>query len=139
MNKKNKKINRKGFLFRFPRIASIVFIAFISIFALDIFWNGYSFWQTVLGLFIHLIPSRILLIVLLLSWKKYPLVGAIAFTIFGLRYTITNVVNFFMATEAGSIPAYFYLVWLLIIAIPAFMVGIYFFVDRRRNRENTSL
>ena len=79
------------------------------------------------------------MIVLLLSWKKYPLVGAIAFTIFGLRYTITNVVNFFMATEAGSIPAYFYLVWLLIIAIPAFMVGIYFFVDRRRNRENTSL
>ena len=35
----------KSTLFWIPRIAGILFILFISIFALDIFGQGYSFWE----------------------------------------------------------------------------------------------
>jgi len=125
----------RGFLYRFPRIAAIVFIIFLSMFALDIFWNGYTFWQTVVGLFMHLIPTWILIIVLVLSRKKYPLVWAIAFVWFGLRYTITNVINFFRAPIYESMPPYYYLVRPLMLALPALAVGICFFLNRRRNRK----
>lgn len=128
--------NKKWFFYWFPRIAGIVFIAFISMFALDIFWNWYSFWQTVVGLFMHLIPTWILIIVLVLSRKRYPLIGAVAFIWFGVRYTTINVISFFRATQFESMPAYYYLIWPLIIALPALLVGLCFLQNRWSTRKN---
>ena len=130
MKKKNYR-----FLFRFPRIFAIIFILFISIFALDIFWQGYTFRQTMWALFIHLIPTRFMIIALILSRKKYPLVAAIIFWCFGLRYATLNVINFFRATEASSMPACYYFVWIAIIALPALVVGFCFFRDRRIQKK----
>ncbi len=58
----------KQTLFWAPRIAGIPFILFLSLFALDIFGQGYSFWETIVGLFMHLIPSIILAIAVALAW-----------------------------------------------------------------------
>ena len=129
-----KKTSHK-FLFRFPRIAAIVFILFISMFALDIFWNGYTFWQTVVGLFMHLIPTWILIIVLILSRRKYPLIGAIGFWGLSLLYTITNIIGFFKSTGGVEVPAYYLLTRPLIIAIPAFVVGYMFFRYRKLQKQ----
>ena len=130
----------KWFLFWFPRIAAIVFIAFISMFALDIFWNGYTFWQTVVGLFMHLIPTWILFIVLILSRRKYPLMGAIAFGGFGLLYTLQCIVQFIGSTGTPGEPVPYYLLTRpLIIALPALVVGICFFLDRRKNRKKITV
>ena len=60
-----------------PRIGILLFAAFVSLFALDIFGQGYSFWETVVGLFMHLIPTWILLAVLVVAWR-WPLVGGAA-------------------------------------------------------------
>jgi hypothetical protein len=69
----------KKVIFWLPRVLAIVFIAFVSIFALDSF--GAPQWY--LALFMHLIPSFILIILTVVAWKK-PLIGGILFIITGL-------------------------------------------------------
>jgi len=69
-----------------PRILCILAILFISIFALDSFSPELSFWPQVGGFFIHLIPSLILLILLIFTWKR-EFIGGIIFTLVGLVLT----------------------------------------------------
>ncbi|MFA6305560.1 MAG: hypothetical protein WC651_02410 [Candidatus Gracilibacteria bacterium] len=111
--------NTNKFIFWTPRILSIVFICFLSLFSLDIFDGNYGFWGTVLGLFMHNIPSLVLLIVLLISWK-YEIVGGIAFILAGLAYILTLAMN----------PQFeWYMIsWSATIAGPAFLVGIMFLI-----------
>ena len=70
---KQNKQKRRGVIFWLPRILSIIFILFLTMFSLDIFGNGYSFWEIVVGLLVHNIPSLILLIVLTLILSLYRL------------------------------------------------------------------
>jgi len=114
---KPKKINK--FIYWTPRILCILFIAFLALFSLDIFDLKLGFWQTVLGLFMHNIPSLILLVVLLISWK-YEIVGAIAFFLAGLLYIIMLLMNPF---------EWYMLSWMLTIAGPAFLIGILFLIN----------
>jgi len=52
-----------------PRILGIVFILFVSLFAVDVFGEGNSILETLTALVIHLIPSFLLLAALLISWR----------------------------------------------------------------------
>lgn len=70
--------NLRSILFWTPRIASILFILFLSLFALDVFDMGLDFWGTLLALLMHLIPSIALAVALALAWK-WEWVGALAF------------------------------------------------------------
>jgi hypothetical protein len=56
-------------LYWVPRILGILFAIFISIFALDVFMEGYGFWETVVALVMHLVPTAIIFIVLLIAWR----------------------------------------------------------------------
>jgi hypothetical protein len=78
------KILRKV-LFWLPRLLGIVFVLFISIFALDIFDSGLGFWGTILGLFIHLIPSIVLGIAVAFAWRR-EWVGTAAFVGWAVFY-----------------------------------------------------
>ncbi len=95
------KINAKWL----PRILSILFIAFISMFALDVFGKP----QWFLALLMHLIPSYFLIAVTIIAWKN-EVVGGFLFLLAGLGLLI------FTHFEA------------LIIAIPAFVIGLLFLV-----------
>lgn len=75
----------KRVLFWTPRILTILFAVFISLFALDVFGQGYTFWETVLGLLIHLIPTGIILLGLALSWR-WEWIGGILFIALGVFY-----------------------------------------------------
>ena len=77
----------KRMLFWIPRVLSIIFIAFLSLFALDVFSEDYSFWQTVLALIIHLIPSIVFIVALILAWR-WEWIGSIAFTALGIVYIV---------------------------------------------------
>jgi hypothetical protein len=61
-----------------PRILTILFACFVSIFALDVFGQGSGFWGTALALAMHLIPTALLLGFLLLAWR-WEWIGALAF------------------------------------------------------------
>jgi len=110
--KSKKPINK--FLYWLPRILSILFIAFISIFALDIFDMNLGFWGTIVGLFMHLLPSLILIGALWIAWRQ-EIVGGILFFFFGVFYVFQTI---------GT-----HRTWSLIIAGPAFLVAILFFVN----------
>lgn len=78
---------RKSVLLWTPRILGIMFAAFISIFALDVFGEGYGLWKTVLALLLHLIPTGIILVVLALSWR-WEWVGGALFVALAALYLI---------------------------------------------------
>jgi len=71
------------FIYWFPRILSIVYLVFISIFALDAFGEGLKWWEMLVGFVMHMIPTFIGVIILMFAWKK-ELVGVILFAILGL-------------------------------------------------------
>ncbi|MBE0685334.1 MAG: hypothetical protein IH585_04980 [Anaerolineaceae bacterium] len=68
------------FLYFTPRIAGILMILFVSLFALDVFTAGGNFWRQLLGFLFHAAPAVILAILMFFAWRK-PLIG---FIIFGL-------------------------------------------------------
>ena len=65
-------------LFWAPRVLSIAFAIFLSLFALDVFQENHGFRQIALALLIHLIPVFILLAVLLVAWR-WEWAGAVLF------------------------------------------------------------
>ena len=75
----------KRALFWSPRLLCILFAVFISLFALDVFSEARGFWQTALALSMHLIPTFVLVIVLLVSWR-WEWVGAVMFTALAVLY-----------------------------------------------------
>jgi len=75
----------KRLLFWTPRILCILLAVFVSLFALDVFGEGYGFWGTMLALLMHLIPTGVILIVLAISWR-WEWVGGILFTALGVLY-----------------------------------------------------
>jgi len=107
-----------------PRILSIAFVLFLSLFALDVF-GEYSGWQAVLGFLIHLLPSFVLLAVILIAWK-YDLVGAIAFLASAAFYVFMVGLDRPWSWYAG-------------ISGPAAVVGILFLLSWLQKRKNKAL
>jgi hypothetical protein len=75
----------KRFVFWSPRILGILFTIFISLFALDVFGEGYCLGGLLIALFIHLIPTYILLIALVLAWR-WEGIGGLLFLLLGVSY-----------------------------------------------------
>jgi glucose-6-phosphate-specific signal transduction histidine kinase len=119
-------LSLKRLLFWTPRILCLLFAAFISIFALDVFGEGYGFWKTIPALMIHLIPTWIVLAVLALAWR-WEWVGGTLFVALGILYLIASWGRFHWS-------AY------LCISGPLFLIGILFFLNwlnRRKLRTGT--
>jgi hypothetical protein len=122
MQKSNK------FIYWTPRILSILFILFLAMFSLDVITPEASFGDIVLGLLIHNIPVFILIIILIIAWKK-EIVGAIAFFIAGMVYTAFTIFNLIKDFH------WYYLSWILTIAGPAFLIGILFLISWKRKKK----
>jgi hypothetical protein len=75
----------KRVLYWAPRALSILFIAFLGLFALDVFRAGYGFWKTLLALTMHLIPNFVLIAVVALAWR-WEWAGAALFSIAGVLH-----------------------------------------------------
>jgi len=100
-----------------PRALSILFIAFVSLFALDVFGEIHGFWRTLADLLMHLIPSFVMLAALVLAWR-WEWVGTVMFTVCGA---------FFIVIGRGP--------WVkLTFAAPCFVAACLFFVNWRQKR-----
>lgn len=104
-----------------PRILSIGFILFLSLFALDIF-SEYTGLATILPLLIHLLPSLVLLAVTALAWK-YDLIGAIIYLGFALFYIFAAGLDRPWSWYAG-------------IAGPSALVGVLYLLSWRQGRKS---
>jgi hypothetical protein len=94
-------------LFWIPRVLCILFALFLSMFALDVFSEGNGFGETILALLIHLVPTYLMVIVLVIAWR-WEGIGAIFFIFFAL---------FFLVASRGES-------W--IISGPLFLIGVLF-------------
>lgn len=79
--------NSNRALFWAPRALCILLIAFVSLFALDVFEEGLGFWQTLAALGIHLLPAYILLAALIVAWR-WEWVGTATFAAFGIGFAL---------------------------------------------------
>jgi len=77
----------KRVLFWTPRVLCILYAIFLSLFALDVFGEGYGFWEAVLALLIHLVPTYIVVIVLVVAWR-WEWVGTILFSALAVFYVV---------------------------------------------------
>jgi len=102
-----------------PRVLCIGFAIFLSMFALDVFNEGYNFWQTILALLIHLMPTAVLLAVLAVAWR-WEWVGAVLFTAAGITYSL-------MARGHPD--------WILTIAGPLFVIAALFLFNWLKRAE----
>ncbi len=97
----------KRVIFWIPRVLSILFAMFLSMFALDVFSEGYGFGETILALLMHLIPTYFVIIALVIAWQREG-IGAILFIALAMFYLVTS--------RGGS--------W--IISGPLFLIGVLF-------------
>ena len=109
----NKSINK--ILFWAPRILCIIFALFTAIFAIDVFNEDYSFWKTILAFVMHLIPSGIIVLVLIVSWR-WDWIGGILFMAMPI---------FYIYWAWGRFPISVY----LIMCLPMVLISILFFIN----------
>jgi len=113
-----------------PRILCILAILFISLFALDVFDPKLTFWEQITGFIIHLIPSFLLMLILLLAWKK-ELIGGIVFTIIGLGFSPLVFMHNFRINHS----VWMSLSIIALITIPFTIVGILFIMSHYRKKR----
>ncbi len=118
----------KRLLFWTPRILSILFIAFLSLFALDVFDGRHSFWQTVLAFIIHQIPVLVLIFALILAWQ-WEWIGAALYAAAGLLY-IWWIVFFQRHIPPAARP-----IAILTIAGPALIIAVLFLANWLKHGE----
>lgn len=118
------------FLYWTPRGLSILFVLFLGLMSLDVFEGNQGFWNTVLALFMHNLPTLFLAVLLVISWKR-EIVGGISFILAGITYlvliTITSINNGF---------AWYYLAWAVQISGMAFFIGVLYLIGWRKRKSN---
>lgn len=102
-----------------PRLLTILFSIFISVFTLDAFSEGEGFTKTLIAFLIHFIPTAIIVTILVLSWKR-EWIGGVVFLLLGIAYAIVAV----------SHPS-----WILAISGPLFIISILFLIGWFRRKE----
>jgi hypothetical protein len=118
----------KRMLFWTPRILSILFIAFVSLFALDVFDGKQSFWQTILAFAIHQIPVFVMIAILILAWR-WEWIGAVLYSALGLLYIVWAL---FIQTH---MPSQVILFSILIIDGPVFLIACLFLANWRKRQQ----
>jgi len=119
----------KGTLFWTPRILSIVFIVFLSLFALDVFEGHLGFWQTALALIMHLIPVFVLTAALLLAWR-WEWIGTALYAAAGLLYVA------WVVSMSRPVSPAMRVTWILTIAGPAFVIAGLFWANWMQRRSH---
>jgi hypothetical protein len=115
----------KRLLFWTPRIICIAFAILLSMFALDVFGEGYGFWKTVLALLIHLVPVYMVLIVLAMAWR-WEWVGAAGFAGLALWYTSMVWRHYGWRCHPD---------WVVVIAGPLVLLAVLFLVNWLKHDE----
>ena len=122
----------KRALFWAPRSLSILFIAFLSMFALDVFGEHLGFLRTLMALAMHLVPSFVLIVALLLAWR-WEWIGAALYGAAGLLYIA------WVVSMSRPVPPLVRLNWVGIIAGPALLIAALFLANWLRHDELRAL
>lgn len=114
------------------KIISILGILVVSLFALDSFDQRFTFMQQLVAFAIHLIPSFILTIVLIIAWK-WPRWGGIIYVALG---TVLSIPIFILNYKMNH-SILFSIEVLLIITFPFIISGVCFLISDNYKRKLT--
>ncbi len=97
-----KKKNLDRIIHWTPRVLSIVIILFFSLFALDVFVEPYTPFEMFIAFMMHMIPTFVLVLITIFSWKREP-VGGVLFLIISIMFTFAfntyrNILTFVFVT-----------------------------------------
>lgn len=106
-----------------PRICCIILVAFMSLFALDVFQEGYTLGEMLLAFLMHMLPMIALAVVLAIAWR-WTWVGAIIFGVAALLLSISALSSGIQGF--GTI---------LIIGAPLLMIALLFGANARWKQE----
>ena len=99
----------------------ILYVLFISLFALDATEGIATVGEKVIAIFMHLLPSLLLLFVLLIVWKR-QLIGAILFMVLAIVFTV------FFNTYKD-------LIIFLIISLPLFVISLISYLSYKYSKK----
>ncbi len=113
-----------------PRILTMLIILFISVFATDSFTGEANFIQQLSEFLVHLTPSLILIVFLIIAWKR-ELIGGVLFVVFSLImspfvYSMNYERTHSMMMSLGVI---------LIITLPILVAGILFIISSGKKQK----
>jgi len=114
-----------------PRIIGMLAILFVSLFALDAFDPKLTLWQQIFGFIMHLIPSFILIILLLIAWK-WEYAGGIIFMIIGIGLSPF----IFMFNYRMNHSVWMSLGIIMAITIPFAIIGFLFILSHFLKKKN---
>lgn len=114
-----------------PRIICMLAILFISLFATDAFNHGHTIRQQLGDFFMHLIPSFVLTLFLIVAWK-WELAGGILFTLIGLAlspyiFHHNHTVNHFSIGQSVGV--------IMMISFPFVVVGVLFIISHQVKKK----
>ncbi len=115
-------------LFWAPRVLSIAYIAFLSMFAFDVLGEKHGWGETLLALTVHLIPVFVLIAGLLLAWRR-EWIGATLYAAAGMLYVI------WVLRLPRPLSATMKLTWILTLAGPVFVIAGLFLANWLRRGE----
>ena len=107
----------RAFLYWTPRVLAILYTTFITLFALDIFSQGYQLRTAILALLIHLLPTVLLFGTTVTAWYKERL-GGVLFIALAIAYIL-------IAWDRFPIVTHF------VMTGPLFLIGILFIIPNK--------
>lgn len=111
----------RGTVFWAPRILTLLFAAFLGVFALDAFSETKGVLDTVVDFVMHLTPSLLVLLFLALAWR-WEWIGVAVFGALGVLYILTACCRFHWSTY-------------VVISGPLFVISLLFLVSWRNARS----
>jgi hypothetical protein len=116
-----------------PRVICILTILFISIFALDAFNPEKTIGQQIIDFLIHLIPSFVLAIFLIIAWKN-EFIGGLLFILVWFSFSPIIFIHNYNMNQS----VWMSLLIILLITMPFLIAGILFIVSHTMKKKNIS-
>jgi len=113
-----------------PRVLTILAILFVSMFSLDAFHAGVPLKTQVLDWLMHMIPSFVLIIILVIAWK-WEKIGGIIFLSLGLAFSP----YVFWGNYSMNHSIWMSLLIILTITLPFVLVGVLFMLSHHTRRK----
>jgi hypothetical protein len=103
----------------FPRVLAIIFIAFLVLLSFDVFSLNGSVLEKMGGFLVENIPAILLVIALVLAWKK-PITGGAIFVVMGIIFTI-----FYRTYQRWDT--------FVLISVPLLLIGFLFLLNKNEH------
>lgn len=117
-----------------PRILCILAILFVSLFAFDSFDPKYTFWNQVQAFLMHMIPSFVLIIILIIAWR-WELIGGSILIILALGFSPSIYIHNYHMNHS----VWMSLLIILSITFPFMITGALFVISYFLKKKNPEI